>query len=283
MPFHRRLLPILSSFIPVVGPAISPIVSSLLNGGPQITPSIQPLPVGQPVTLAATAVPDPLIWIPGVGFSGSDPAQRRAAEDLRQTEKISTDEIVAIHNNVGKANFVTEARRLMTTFVAARAPVQAQIEQQAQQTTAPLVAPSRGVTMPPQFQPQQVGPLIPVAAAAGGAIGRAGLVTIFSRIFSTVGVAAGFRAVVQWFRTNPGTAAATAAAAGLTIDQLLDDVSQESAQRAFKRQTVLSRDDLKGFERTVRIAKKLGVFTRGAPARRAARRIGRHRHRVKSF
>lgn len=294
MPFHKRLLPILTgaaaTFIggPALGALAGAGTAALLGngGGAQITPSIQPLPVGQPVTLATTFAPDPLFWN-GQAFTGSDSAQRRAASDLFNTLKISPEEIIALHNSVGKANFVTEARKLQAQLVTAAAPMQAQLQQQVQQTTAPLVPVAMGAPMPLAasglpIQPAAVGALVPIARA-GLTGGFRALVRNFSSIMNAVGITAGLRAISTWVRGNPGQVAIIAAGVGLTADQLLEQIAAESIAATQRRDVVLLRSDLKGFEKTVKVAKKLGVFTRSAPARRASRRIGRHRHRVKSF
>jgi len=131
---------------------------------------------------------------------------------------------------------------------------------------------------------------VPIAPAAVGVAGALALRAVpalgqlarsFGRIMSTTGVGRGIRSVVGWVRGNPGTAAAVAASLALSIPEFTERLVEESVIAFQKQDCVLRRADMKGFDRTVKVAKKLGVFTRRAPARSGARRrVRKHRHRV---
>ncbi len=122
---------------------------------------------------------------------------------------------------------------------------------------------------------------IPGPAIAGvPAISSASVVGLFAAIMRKSGISAGVRAIATWIRGNPATAGALALSAGLTADQLLDDISEKAMVKSITGGVVLSRNDLKGFNRTVRVAKKLKVFARRAPRR--ARSLPGHRHSVRS-
>jgi len=258
MPFHKTILPLIAGAVPIVGPTLlQPIVSGLLNGGPaQITPQFFGQPV--PQQLVSTVITDPLVWIPGVGFSGSDPAQRALAEKIRQTEKLTTDQIVALHQNTSKDQFLIDGRRLLLELASAPVPVALAA------APVPSMVPSQLATfqqqpLPPVqgfAQPAFAQALVPAAAAVGGVVGRAGLVSFFSKIFTAVGIGSGVKALLTWIRTNPGTAGTIALGAGLTVDELFDSVAEDSIKRGI----VLSKSDMKGFSRTVRVAKKLRRF-----------------------
>jgi len=163
---------------------------------------------------------------------------------------------------------------------------------------APVAARSRPIleVLPMPVPIQQAGFLgfggggqatIPTPAPLGGApfgvpavAGISGLARAFAGIIKRSGIGRGLGAVVQWARGNPGTATAIAISAGLTVDELIDSVSEEAIRKAITGGVVLSRMDLKGFNRTVRVAKKLKVFARRAP--RGPRSFPRHGHTVRS-
>jgi len=126
-------------------------------------------------------------------------------------------------------------------------------------------------------------PNIPLGGTAFGVpavAGISGLARAFAGIMKRSGIGRGLGAIVQWARGNPGTATAIAISAGLTVDELIDSVSEQALTKAITGGVVLSRNDLKGFNRTVRVAKKLKVFARRAPRR--ARSLPGHRHSVRS-
>lgn len=118
------------------------------------------------------------------------------------------------------------------------------------------------------------------AIAGVPAISTASVVELFAAVMRKSGISAGVRAIATWIRGNPATAGALALSAGLTADQLLDDISEKAMIKSITGGVVLSRNDLKGFNRTVRVAKKLKVFARRAPRR--ARSVPGHRHTVRS-
>lgn len=133
---------------------------------------------------------------------------------------------------------------------------------------------------------------VPIGAAglglaAGGALALRAVPALgqlarsFGRIMATTGVGRGIRSAVGWVRGNPGTAAAIAGSLALSIPEFTERLVEESVIAFQKRDCVLRREDMKGFDRTVKVAKQLGVFTRRAPSRaRARRRTRKHRHRV---
>jgi len=128
-----------------------------------------------------------------------------------------------------------------------------------------------------------------VALPALGSAGALALRTIpalgtlarsFGRIMGRTTVGRGINAAIGWVRGNPGTAAAIAASMAVSVPQFTELLVEESVIAFQKQDCVLRRSDLKGFDRTVKIAKQLGVFTRRAPARSRKRRTRKHRHRV---
>lgn len=267
MPFHRTLLPILGGVLgtavagPLGGAAGVGIVSSLLGVA---EPTRQALPVGVfPAQITPTIPtiiaprPDPLIWT-GVAFIGSDSAQRKLASQLWNTLKISPEDVVLLHNNTSKAQFLIDGRRLLLELTAAppapaAAPTFAPPPVMAQ---APIMAPTpvsfAGAPVP--ITPAAL-PLVPIVA---GAATRVGLVGIFGKIMGTLGVAAGIKAIITWLRTNPATAAGMALTLGLTADQLFDTLAEESIAK----NVLLTKDDVKGFRRTLRVGKRFSKFTR---------------------
>jgi len=282
MPFHKTLLPAIASFIPIVGPAISPIVSSLLNGGApaQITPTLlQPFPIGEPIPVPSPVAPkpDPLIWT-GVAFIGSDSAQRKLASQLWNTLKISPEDVVLLHNNTTKAQFLIDGQRLLLELTSRAAPIvaaptlapppvmaQAPIQQFQQPALAPTPI-SFGAAAPVPIIPAALPAVIPLAGAVATTAGRAGLVSVFGKIMGTLGVATGIKAIITWLRTNPATAAGLALTAGLTADQLFDTLAEESIAK----NVLLTKQDVKGFRRTLRVGKRFSKFTR---ARTRTRRV----------
>jgi len=272
MPFHKTLLPIIAGGVgtlvggPILGAAAGGLTAGLLGNGAQITPTIpggqffQPLPVAQPVAI----LPDNLVWT-AQGFSGSDPAQRALAEKLRQTEQLTPQQIEVLHNSTTKAQFLIDGRRLLLELTSAAAkPALAT----ATRPAVPIFGDTGGGMPPLQVQPSMqaaalplafpaIPPAIPiVAGAVGGAAGRLGVVSVFAKIMNALGIAAGLKALISWIRANPGTSAGLAAAGGLTLDQFFDTVAEEAINKTI----VLSKSDLKGFRRTVRIAKRLKPF-----------------------
>ena len=141
-----------------------------------------------------------------------------------------------------------------------------------------------GAAVPRVFAEQEMESFAGVSPAIGGVpalAGIGGLVRSFAGIISRSGVGAGIRSIVAWVRGNPATAASLAVGAGLTVDQLIDEVSEKAMRKAITGGVILSRNDLKGFNRTVKVAKKLRVYARKAP-RRASSRIPAHAHTVRS-
>jgi len=268
MPFHKRLLPIIAGGVGTFlgGPALGLVAGGatqaiLGNGGEaQITPTRQALPVAGTVFVA----PDDLRWTTE-GFAGSDPSQRALAEKLRQTEFIAVENIVESHNRVGKVEFLISGRRLLLEILSGmkKEGLPTMV------TPAPSFAAQAAViggALPVAFTQPGALPITPavlpavpmIAGAIGMTAGRAGLVAAFGGIMRTLGIATGIRAIVTWFTRNPGTAAGLALTAGLTADQFFDAVTQESLAK----NVILTKGDLKGFNRTVRVGKRLAKFTR---------------------
>jgi len=274
MPFHKRLLPILTnvatSLLPG-GSLLAPLTTSLVSGALGIDEPVQQfLPVGSPTPLQITpsipvaVAPDPLIWT-GAAFIGSDSAQRSLASLLIGTAMISPEQVVVLHNNTTKAQFLIDGKRLLLELgTSTAAPV-----------AAPTFAPSptmatQFVSSAPQtFTQPQVGtpgfqtaalPLaVPVAAAVvGTVVTRGALATLFGGLVRTLGAATGLRAISRWILGNPGTAAALAATLGLSAAQLFDTLADD----AIAKNVLLTKDDVKGFRRTLRVGKRFSKLTR---------------------
>jgi len=264
MPFHKTLLPIIAGAVPFIGPTLlAPLTTSLLNGSqPQITPSIQQVQ-GQLTSTQPIVAPDPLIWT-GVAFIGSDSAQRALASQLIGTAMISPEQVVVLHNNTTKAQFLIDGKRLLlelTTSTAApvAAPTFAPSPTMAPTlvSSAPL-APAQVFTQP-QAQFAAVPQVIAPAVAGGVAVAtRSGLVATFGKIISSLGAVTGLKALSTWIRTNPGTAAGIALTLGLTVDEMFDSVGEEALQKSI----LLTKNDVKGFRRTLRVGKRFSKFTR---------------------
>jgi len=252
-----------------IGGAAGVGITSALLGIDDPGPTQQFLPVGSPVPLQITPTipvalkPDPLIWT-GAAFIGSDSAQRTLASQLWNTLKISPEEVVLLHNNTTKAQFLIDGKRLLLELTTSVAPSAA----------APTFAPSPIMATPISTAPQtftqpQVGtpgfqtaalPLaVPVAAAVvGTVVTRGALATIFGGLVRTLGAATGLRAISRWILGNPATAAALAATLGLSAAQLFDTLADD----AIAKNVLLTKDDVKGFRRTLRVGKRFSKLTR---------------------
>ena len=126
-----------------------------------------------------------------------------------------------------------------------------------------------------------------VPALIGGAsqfLIRTGVVrkvaTFFARMVVTQGAFQALGAIDRWSQSNPQVVSQLAQQSGMNTQQFIEQVINRSLIRGIGGGVILSRNDLRGFNRTVKVAKKLGVFTRRAPRRSAIRGLRAHRHTV---
>jgi len=147
--------------------------------------------------------------------------------------------------------------------------------------------PVRTIQPPPTFDGfggiVQQAALPAVIPMAGQFLVRTGVARRVARFFAKsviqLGVLKSVEAIGRWAGSNPGIVSSLAQQQGLNTQQFIELVVNQAITRGVGGGVVLSRDDLRGFNRTVRVAKKLGVFTRRAP-RRAPVRLRAHRHTV---
>jgi len=148
--------------------------------------------------------------------------------------------------------------------------------------------PVRTIQPPPTFDgfapgAQQVA-LPAIIPAVGQFLVRTGVAGRVARFFSKsviqLGVLKTVEAIGRWAVSNPGIVSQLSQQQGLNTQQFIELVVNQAITRGVGGGVILSRNDLRGFNRTVRVAKKLGVFTRRAPRRSPVRGLRTHRHTV---